>query len=699
MAAREEPLLESWKEISAYLKRSVRTCKRWESALGLPIHRLDGTPNARVFAYPSQLDRWLNEKLHHRDNEVQGEKEARAAPVRRSMRGLAIAATVAAVSLIGLATRSFFFRVALVLPDKNPTVAVMPFVNAGGNATLEPWTTALADLIVTDLAQSRVVNAVRVTDLTRALADLKMADPVPLTSDGIEAVAAMVRADHVVTGRFAGTGRSQALILAIHSRGQRSPKEIRVDLANEKEIFRTVDTLTRRMKYALGLARAQVSGDLDRDVRRISTGSPQAFMLFSQGLRFLAIANYQDGVSRLLETVAMDPEFALAYKYLFRGCENSLRADDAKAYALRAAGLADRMSERERGEFLYLFHDRYTGDEVKKRQSLERLCRFYPDDRFGSTLLLGYYADREEWAGGLPLAERAWDANRGDANLTGKLAQFYENTGRADQAERVLGEFIEANPGHRYLPSILDWRSSFFVRSGQAVKALADLDRKDALFPNRPRPRLPRAHIYMHSGDFDAAERELRPAAADGTADPRERIGLLTALAEMDLMRGRPEAALRRLREGLDIAARLPGAGKDRQAVLMTMNIHLHAAYLLRLVGRLPEAGAEIESASDLEAKSRLRGEPPPLEIWHLRALILLDMGEVARVRSAGRRDPAGCRRGREAPAGEGLLSSSRLPRAQEERLRESDRVSQPRRRPGLRAGERPLRPASLVFL
>jgi hypothetical protein len=57
------PLLESWKEIAAHLRRNVRTCQMWEREMGLPIHRLDGSPKARVFAYPEELDRWLEEKL------------------------------------------------------------------------------------------------------------------------------------------------------------------------------------------------------------------------------------------------------------------------------------------------------------------------------------------------------------------------------------------------------------------------------------------------------------------------------------------------------------------------------------------------------------------------------------------------------------------------------------------------------------
>jgi TolB-like protein/Tfp pilus assembly protein PilF len=58
-------MLSSWKEIASYLGRTVRTCQRLE-ALGLPIHRLDGSPKAHVFAYPRELDAWLAKKIDER---------------------------------------------------------------------------------------------------------------------------------------------------------------------------------------------------------------------------------------------------------------------------------------------------------------------------------------------------------------------------------------------------------------------------------------------------------------------------------------------------------------------------------------------------------------------------------------------------------------------------------------------------------
>jgi Tol biopolymer transport system component len=50
--------LDSWKEIAAYLRRSVRTVTRWEREEGLPVHRHVHSKAGSVFAYKSELDAW-----------------------------------------------------------------------------------------------------------------------------------------------------------------------------------------------------------------------------------------------------------------------------------------------------------------------------------------------------------------------------------------------------------------------------------------------------------------------------------------------------------------------------------------------------------------------------------------------------------------------------------------------------------------
>src|ERR1700685_2576062 len=53
------PRLVGWKEIAAYLGKTDRTVKRWGKSRGLPIHRVPGVAKTSVYAYPAELDLWL----------------------------------------------------------------------------------------------------------------------------------------------------------------------------------------------------------------------------------------------------------------------------------------------------------------------------------------------------------------------------------------------------------------------------------------------------------------------------------------------------------------------------------------------------------------------------------------------------------------------------------------------------------------
>ena len=59
-------VLQSWKEISTYIKRSVRTCQRWERQAELPVHRPRPTRRSPVFSLPAELDLWMKrQRLRH----------------------------------------------------------------------------------------------------------------------------------------------------------------------------------------------------------------------------------------------------------------------------------------------------------------------------------------------------------------------------------------------------------------------------------------------------------------------------------------------------------------------------------------------------------------------------------------------------------------------------------------------------------
>jgi TolB-like protein len=56
LPARER--LDSWKQIAAYLRRGVRTVRRWEREEGLPVHRHVHRTLGSVYAFTDEIDSW-----------------------------------------------------------------------------------------------------------------------------------------------------------------------------------------------------------------------------------------------------------------------------------------------------------------------------------------------------------------------------------------------------------------------------------------------------------------------------------------------------------------------------------------------------------------------------------------------------------------------------------------------------------------
>lgn len=104
MTAREDRL-ESWKEIAAYLERTSRTCQKWEAQYGLPIHRLDESPKARVYAFKAELDEWLERILHETEAREAGDAASAFRPLPDSGE---LPPDMPAVSLSAVANKAYW---------------------------------------------------------------------------------------------------------------------------------------------------------------------------------------------------------------------------------------------------------------------------------------------------------------------------------------------------------------------------------------------------------------------------------------------------------------------------------------------------------------------------------------------------------------------------------------------------------------
>jgi len=62
-------ILKSWKEVSIYLKVSVRTAQRWKNEFGLPVRRMEGKHESGILAFPDEIEEWLKNRLNRTEDE------------------------------------------------------------------------------------------------------------------------------------------------------------------------------------------------------------------------------------------------------------------------------------------------------------------------------------------------------------------------------------------------------------------------------------------------------------------------------------------------------------------------------------------------------------------------------------------------------------------------------------------------------
>ncbi|HVP50248.1 MAG TPA: tetratricopeptide repeat protein [Candidatus Bathyarchaeia archaeon] len=588
-------ILESWKEISSYLNRDVRTCQRWERELGLPIHRLEDSPKARIFAYAHELDRWLEQKLHERERQNGGLTElitTRGATLKLS-RKASLALVLAFLALIGLSVVLWLLGRSAGTglrssASRQPTLAVLFFTNDSGDAGLDHWREGLAELLNASLSQSKSIEVVTGDEMYTVLKKLGLSEAGRYSSDEIVKIAMACGATHALSGRFIKAGGRFIITARLKKPGTvEQDAVLRLEADGESNIIPKVDDLTHWVLARLDFTEAQIRHELEKEAGRVTTSSPEALKYYIDGQERTWQLAHGEAIPYLEKAVELDPDFAMAYrslgvKYSILGYTADFRRCFKKALALSVL-----LPENEKffiqGQALCFDEDYPQGIAV-----LKKLVKEYPGHAGGQVMLGLAYNAVGEVGSSIRRLEAALEIQRTPL-VVGNLAREYLAGGLYQKAEDICRSFLADVEENYYLHYCLIDASLY---AGKFDAALAEAEKCYLL---RPDLQAYVGHALVYKGDLAGAERVYRQVCAKGLP------GKTSCLWCLALMRGQYQEALRLTRQ-LQEEAKGSKEGEARAYRLQ--------ARTLEKAGRYDEAlQAEARSVKLAEDFRRTAGE------------------------------------------------------------------------------------------
>lgn len=584
----EEQFLESWKEISSFLGRDVRTCMRWERDLGLPIHRLDGSPRARVFAFKDELGAWLDKKLHEHDGEhgpaglhTPGAAFASApAPAHaRSTTRRLLALRPRAFVLAGvstLAAAALAFRVLVPSPPPplppgyvQPVLAVLNFENKSGDPSLDYLRFALPELLVADLSQSRYLRVITVDQMLTALRRLDLDAAPAYSSEDIARIALHTHAGQVLRGSFVKSGDSIVITTGLNETGpvRLAPPGLKLVARNEYDIFPVVDKLARAIKKSFSLSRAQLVYDFAKEAGESVTSSPQALRLYVDGRRAQAANRWEEAVSLLNQAIAIDPGFAMAYRALSVAQRDLDLFPESRASLAKCLAHPDRLPPGEE-RFIHGQSAFFDQDYAKAIPLLRDFLAEHP----GNLHAMWYLAYAYNNVGDLDKAieiQSVVARERSSVLDIRTLALFLQRKGRYQEATELCLSFLQNVEDNWKVREML---AACYVFLGEFDLAAAEAQKNYRAQTEEDAPRNLEdkarglADVLAFKGDLDAAE---------GVAGPQR----------FTLDRGRFAARVDDQRRAVDRAV-AGGNGQEEVGALWWL------AHALEKAGRYVEASA-----------------------------------------------------------------------------------------------------------
>jgi eukaryotic-like serine/threonine-protein kinase len=398
-----------------------------------------------------------------------------------------------------------------------------------GNATTDD---RLGEIVTAalriDLLSSPVIELVSDGRVRETLALMRRSAADPLDGDLALEIAAREGFKAVIVGEVGAVGTGYVLTARVVSAGTRETLAgFRETAATDADLLPAIDRLSGAIRAKVGesLRSTRASQPLDQ----VTTSSLEALRTYSRASR---IADREGGILRavglLEEAVALDPGFAMAHRKIGVLLSNLGVERHRMVEAItRAYEHRDRLSQRERGHAVALFHSSVTGDHLARVSAYQDLLERYPDDILARNNLAMSY----NWAGDHRAAEATLQPLReagtlGPTQYTNLLWAVWGQE-RYEEARSLLDDFERSYPDS-FAPLYV--RINADAAEGRWSDAEAGVATMHARFSTNPtalaRALMDASSLAAAQGRVEAATESLEQLAALS-----ESLGLPSAAA------------------------------------------------------------------------------------------------------------------------------------------------------------------------
>ena len=315
------------------------------------------------------------------------------------------------------------------------------FQNGTADASLGP---SLTEAFRIDLAQTRLVTLLGSGAVAEALARMQRDPAGPLTPRLAREVAAREGANAVVAGEINSVGQGYVLSARLLAADGSELVALRETAENDRGLVAAIDRLSSRLRERIGESLRTIRAS--QPLERVTTTSLTALKLYSDGVRAFDASDYAQAASQFEQAIALDSNFAMAWRKLGVSRIHLGSSQDQTAAALsHAYTLRDRLPEGEGLHTAAFYYWRVTMDFGAAEAAYRKVLALDPDDGTALGNLADILAARRQFAEAESLAARA---NQLEPTGVGfwDMINIQLTQGRVNEARQTLAQFAKTFP-------------------------------------------------------------------------------------------------------------------------------------------------------------------------------------------------------------------------------------------------------------